>query len=112
MIGSARSPVHAERVPALGGEPIPLDLLDARTARKAVLEAEPEVIVHQATALASARFSRSLDRTFAPTNRLRTQGTDALLAAARAAGVRRGCQGPSLRPMRKFDSLLPAKWMQ
>jgi nucleoside-diphosphate-sugar epimerase len=35
------------------------------------------------------RFSRNLDRTFAPTNRLRTEGTDALLAAAREAGVQR-----------------------
>ncbi len=46
-------------------------------------------IVHQATALADVRFSRNLDRSFAPTNRLRTEGTDALLAAAREAGVRR-----------------------
>jgi 2-alkyl-3-oxoalkanoate reductase len=55
----------------------------------AVLESEPEAIVHQATALANARFGRSLDRTFAQTNRLRTEGTDALLAAASEAGVRR-----------------------
>ena len=58
-------------------------------ARQAVLDAEPEAIIHQATALADAGFSRNLDRTFAPTNRLRTEGTDTLLAAAREAGVRR-----------------------
>jgi nucleoside-diphosphate-sugar epimerase len=57
--------------------------------RRAVLDAEPEAIIHQATALAHARFGRSLDRTFAQTNRLRIEGTDALLAAAREAGVRR-----------------------
>jgi nucleoside-diphosphate-sugar epimerase len=57
--------------------------------RKAVLESGPDAIVHQATALADVRFSRSFDRTFAQTNRLRTEGTDALLAAAREAGVRR-----------------------
>jgi nucleoside-diphosphate-sugar epimerase len=57
--------------------------------RKAVLESEPEAIVHQATALANARFGRSLDRTFAQTNQIRIEGTDALLAAAREAGVRR-----------------------
>jgi nucleoside-diphosphate-sugar epimerase len=57
--------------------------------RKAVRETEPEAIVHQASALANVRFGRSLDRTFAHTNRLRTEGTDALLAAAREAGVRR-----------------------
>ena len=66
-----------------------LDLLDARAVRKAVLESEPEAIVHQATALANVKFSRSLDKTFAKTNQLRTKGTDALLAAAREAGVRR-----------------------
>jgi len=76
-------------VRALGATPVALDVLDARAVRKAVLESEPEAIVHQATALANARFGRSLDRTFAQTNRLRTQGTDALLAAAREAGVRR-----------------------
>jgi 2-alkyl-3-oxoalkanoate reductase len=78
-----------ERVRALGAEPVALDLLDARAVRLAVLEAAPEAIVHQATALANVRFGRSLDRAFAATNRLRTEGTDALLAAAREAGVRR-----------------------
>jgi nucleoside-diphosphate-sugar epimerase len=54
-----------------------------------VRESRPDAIVHQATALANARFGRSLDRAFAQTNRLRTEGTDALLAAAREAGVGR-----------------------
>jgi nucleoside-diphosphate-sugar epimerase len=89
VIGSYRSPGRAERVRALGAEAIALDLLDPRAVRKAILESEPEAIIHQATALANVRFSRSLDRTFAQTNRLRTEGTDALLAAAREAGVRR-----------------------
>jgi nucleoside-diphosphate-sugar epimerase len=89
VIGTFRSPGSAERVRALRAEPVALDLLDARAVRKAVLETEPEAIVHQATALADVRFSRNLDRTFAQTNRLRTEGTDALLAAAREAGVRR-----------------------
>jgi len=89
VIGTFRSAGNAERVRALGAKPIALDLLDARAVRKAVLETEPEAIVHQATALADVRFSRNLDRSFAQTNRLRTEGTDALLAAAREAGVRR-----------------------
>ncbi len=87
VIGTSRSPEHAERVRALGAEPVALDLLDPRAVRKAVLETEPDAIVHQATALADVRFSRRLDRTFAETNRLRREGTDALLAAAREAGV-------------------------
>ena len=89
VVGTFRSPGKAEVLRELGAEPRPLDLLDARAVRKAVLESEPEAIVHEATALADVRFSRSLDRSFAPTNRLRTEGTDALLEAAREAGVRR-----------------------
>src|SRR5919197_2096130 len=79
VIGTVRSPASAERVRALGAQPVALDLLDPRAVRKAVLEAEPEEIVHQATALKDVLFSRNLDRTFAETNRLRTEGTDALL---------------------------------
>jgi 2-alkyl-3-oxoalkanoate reductase len=89
VIGTSRSPANAERVRELGAEPVVLDLLDAGAVRKAVLEAEPEAVVHQATALADLRFSRNFDRSFAQTNRLRTEGTDALLAVAREAGVRR-----------------------
>jgi 2-alkyl-3-oxoalkanoate reductase len=89
VIGTSRSPGNAERVRALGAEPITLDLLDARAVRQAVIETEPDAIVHQATALADVRFSRNLDRTFAQTNRLRREGTDVLLAATREAGVPR-----------------------
>ncbi len=89
VIGSSRSPAKAKRLRALGAEPIVLDVLDARAVRPAVAAARPEAIIYQATALADAGFSRNLDRTFAQTNRLRTEGTDILLAAAREAGVRR-----------------------
>jgi nucleoside-diphosphate-sugar epimerase len=89
VIGTSRSPGNAERIRALGAEPMALDLLDAHAVRQAVLETEPDAIVHQATALADVRFSRNLDSTFAQTNRLRREGTDALLAAAREAGVPR-----------------------
>jgi 2-alkyl-3-oxoalkanoate reductase len=89
VIGTCRSPGNAERVRALGARPVVLDLLDRNAVRQAVLEARPEVIIHQATALAGRGFSRKLDRTFADTNRLRTDGTDILLAAAREAEVGR-----------------------
>src|SRR5919109_1611519 len=78
VMGTSRSPANAERVRALGAEAIALDLLDAPAVRRAVLDAEPEAIVHQATALADVRFSRNMDRSFAQTNRLRREGTDAL----------------------------------
>jgi nucleoside-diphosphate-sugar epimerase len=89
VVGTYSSPGNAERVRALGATPVALDLLDARAVRKAVLEAEPDAIAHEATALANMRFSRNFDRGFAQTNRLRTEGTDALLAAAREAEVTR-----------------------
>ena len=89
VIGTSRSPRNAERVGALGAQPIVLVLLDRDAVIEAVAAAQPDAIVHQATALADVKFSRNLDRTFAPTNRLRTEGTDALVAAARAAGVGR-----------------------
>jgi nucleoside-diphosphate-sugar epimerase len=87
VIGTCRSPDKAEVLRELGAEPVVLDALDAGAVREAVAAAKPDAIVHQATALANARFGRNLDRTFAQTNRLRTEGTDNLLAAARAAGV-------------------------
>jgi 2-alkyl-3-oxoalkanoate reductase len=57
--------------------------------RRTVFNAAPDAIVHQATALGEVKFARNFDRTFARTNKLRTDGTDALLAAAREAGVDR-----------------------
>ncbi|MBD0283628.1 MAG: NAD(P)-dependent oxidoreductase [Thermoleophilaceae bacterium] len=89
VIGTFKSPGNAERVRALGAEPIALDLLDRRAVREAVLGSEPDAIIHQATALADLRDFKHFDRSFAQTNRLRSEGTDALLAAAREAGVRR-----------------------
>jgi nucleoside-diphosphate-sugar epimerase len=89
VVGTSTSPAGAERLRKLGAEGIVLDLLDARAVRKAVYAAEPDAVVHQATALANARFGKHLDRTLAGTNRLRTEGLDALLAAARGAGVSR-----------------------
>jgi nucleoside-diphosphate-sugar epimerase len=89
VIGTSTSTDSAERVRALGAEAIVLDLLDPRAVREAVRGAEPDAIVHQATALANARFTRNIDKTLAVTNRLRREGTDALLGAAREAGVTR-----------------------
>ena len=89
VFGTSTSPAGAERVRALGAQPLTLDLLDRLAVRRAVFETAPDAIVHEATALANARFSRNLDRSFEQTNRLRTEGTDALLAAAGEGGVKR-----------------------
>jgi nucleoside-diphosphate-sugar epimerase len=89
VIGAFRSPRSAERLRALGADPLPLDLLDRLAVRRAVFETAPDAIVHQATALSGVAFSKNLDRSFELTNRLRREGTDALLAAAREGGVSR-----------------------
>jgi nucleoside-diphosphate-sugar epimerase len=72
----------------LGAVPVVADALDADQVAEAVGRARPEVIVHQLTAI-GALDMRHFDRDFAPTNRLRTEGTDHLLSAGKAVGVRR-----------------------
>ena len=87
VVGTTRSPGKVDDLRALGAEPRVLDVLDAVAVGKAVSEARPEVVVHQATALSDLGNLRNLDEAFADTNRLRTEGTDNLLAAAQAAGA-------------------------
>jgi nucleoside-diphosphate-sugar epimerase len=72
----------------LGAVPVVADALDPDQVAQAVGRAGPEVIVHQLTAI-GALDMRHFDRDFAPTNRLRTEGTDHLLSAGQAVGVRR-----------------------
>jgi nucleoside-diphosphate-sugar epimerase len=88
VVGTHHSPAGSRTLRGLGATPVMLDLLQPDTVRTAVLEHEPEAIVHEATALANAKFGRSLDRAFGQTNALRTVGTDALLAAAWEVGAR------------------------
>jgi nucleoside-diphosphate-sugar epimerase len=89
VVGTTRSQDRTAALRALGAEPAVVDPLDARAVRDAVVAARPEVVVHQLTALAGMGVGRNFDRMFAETNRLRTEGTDHLSAAARAAGARR-----------------------
>jgi 2-alkyl-3-oxoalkanoate reductase len=89
IVGTSRSAAKAAALRTLGAEPVTLDVLDAVAVRKVVADAGPDAIIYQATALAGGGFSRSLDKTFARTNVLRTQGTDNVIAAAHEAGVRK-----------------------
>jgi nucleoside-diphosphate-sugar epimerase len=89
VTGTSRSPEKAERLRAQGAEAVVLDLLDPVAVSEVVVAVRPEAIVHEATALAGMSDVKHFDRSFATTNRLRTEGTDALLAAAREAGVER-----------------------
>ena len=84
-----RSPDKAAAVRAAKAEPAVADGLDRAAVMEAVARARPEVVIHQMTGLAGETIYKDFDATFALTNRLRTEGTDILIAAARAAGARR-----------------------
>jgi len=71
----------------LGADGVVMDGLDALSVGEAVAQARPDVIVHEMTAIAGKPDMKHMDRWFATTNRLRTEGTDHLLAAAEATGV-------------------------
>jgi nucleoside-diphosphate-sugar epimerase len=89
VTGLTRTPSKQDFLRGLGARPAVADALDPDAVARAVAEAEPEVIVHQLTALSGSIDMRHMERDFAETNRLRTEGTDHLLAAGRAVGVRR-----------------------
>jgi nucleoside-diphosphate-sugar epimerase len=94
VVGMTRTAAKQDLVRSLGARPVVADALDPDAVAQAVASAEPEVIVHQLTALSgkmSIRDARHPDRSAVAqmTNRLRTEGTDHLLAAGRAAGARR-----------------------
>ena len=87
VTGMTRTESKRALLEELGATPVLADALDADAVGEAVARAEPEVVVHQLTAI--GKFARNVDRAFAETNRLRTEGTDILMAAAKAAGTRR-----------------------
>ncbi len=88
VFGMTRSASKRDVVRALGATPVVADALDLDAVARAVGEAEPDAIVHELTALSDVDL-RHFDRSFELTNRLRTEGTDHLLSAGRAVGVRR-----------------------
>jgi nucleoside-diphosphate-sugar epimerase len=89
VVGLTRTPAKTSLLRELGAEPVVADALDETAIHAAVVAARPDVIVHQLTDLRGASDLRKFDRAFASSNRLRTAGTDHLLAAARDCGVKR-----------------------
>jgi nucleoside-diphosphate-sugar epimerase len=89
VTGMTRQPGSAEAIRSMGAGAAVADALDRTAVVAAVGEAEPDVVVHQLTALSGLASLRRFDRDFAATNRLRTEGTDNLIAAAQEAGARR-----------------------
>lgn len=90
VFGTSRNEAGLSGLSEQGATGVVMDGLDADSVRAAVTDAKPDVIVHQLTALAAQSGNpKKFDDDFALTNRLRTEGTDHLLAASQAAGVRR-----------------------
>jgi nucleoside-diphosphate-sugar epimerase len=90
VVGTARSQDGQDWMRSVGAEPVALDVLDRKAVLEVIGRVRPEVVVHQATALSVMSGNpKKMGEEFAETNRLRTEGTDNLLAAARAAGARR-----------------------
>jgi nucleoside-diphosphate-sugar epimerase len=88
VVGMTAKESNRSLVAELGAKPAVADALDPEQVAEAVGRANPDAIVHELTAIGSVDF-RHLDRDFARTNRLRTEGTDLLLSAGHAVGVRR-----------------------
>ncbi len=91
VTATTTSPGKLDMLARLGADAVVMDGLDAVSVGEAVAKASPDAIVHEMTAISPAHAGkpdmRHMDRWFASTNRLRTEGTDHLLAAADAAGV-------------------------
>src|SRR4051794_10571368 len=91
VTATTTSPAKLGLLEQLGADAVVMDGLDAISVGKAVAAARPDAIVHQMTAISVAHAGKPdmkhMDRWFATTNRLRTEGTDHLLAAAEANGV-------------------------
>jgi nucleoside-diphosphate-sugar epimerase len=88
VVGMSHKESNRALLQELGATPVVADALDPDQVAEAVARAKPEVIVHELTAI-GAVDPRHFDRDFALTNRLRTEGTDHLLSAGQAVGVRR-----------------------
>ena len=89
VVAMIRDEGKAPWVRTVGARPVIADALDRAAVAAVVKASGPEVVIHQLTALSGAKNFKNFDKEFALTNRLRTEGTDYLLEAAQAAGVRR-----------------------
>jgi nucleoside-diphosphate-sugar epimerase len=88
VYGMTRSASKQAMLYQMGAVPVVADALDPDQVARAVARAEPDVIVHELTSIGPLDL-RHFDRDFALTNRLRTEGTDYLLSAGQAVGVKR-----------------------
>jgi nucleoside-diphosphate-sugar epimerase len=88
VTGLTRTPEKRRMLEELGARAVVADALDPHAVGRAISEAEPEVVVHQLTAVSQLGSIRNFDDAFAQNARLRSEGTDILLSTSRAAGIR------------------------
>ncbi len=89
VTGMTRSAGRVEQLRAAGAEGVVADAFDAKTLEDVVVEARPDAVIHQLTSIPPRIDPRKMERDFATNDRLRTEGTANLVAAAKAAGVTR-----------------------
>ncbi|MFD4960788.1 NAD-dependent epimerase/dehydratase family protein [Microbacterium sp. NPDC058389] len=89
VTGTSRGVAGAGRIDAVGAHGVVMDGRDAASIRRAVLDAQPDVVVHQLTSLAEGFDFKRFDEVFAVTDELRTHATDALISAAQEVGTGR-----------------------
>lgn len=89
VVALGRTVEKARDLEASGAKVVLADALDKERLNAAIEEARPEVVIHQLTSLTGVANFKRMDDDFAVTNRLRTEATDALLAAARGVGAQR-----------------------
>ncbi|HEY0391132.1 MAG TPA: NAD(P)-dependent oxidoreductase [Solirubrobacterales bacterium] len=89
VTGMTRREERAAEIRAAGASAVVCDVFDAAALESAVAETAPEVIVHQLTSLPPRLDYKAKDDPLAATNRVRSEGTRNLVAAAKAAGVHR-----------------------
>ena len=113
VVGTTRDEARARALRERGAAAVVLDAFDADAVHAAVRAAEPEVVVHQLTALPSTPNPRAMAAAVATTARLRRETVPTFMAAARAAGARRAVvqsisfvTRPDGRPVHDEDALL------
>jgi nucleoside-diphosphate-sugar epimerase len=89
VAGMTRDEGRAPALRELGATPAVCDVFDRGSVEEAVCGFEPDVVVHQLTALPERMNPRKLEEEYEKNDRVRREGARNLLEAARAAGARR-----------------------
>jgi nucleoside-diphosphate-sugar epimerase len=116
VVGTTRSAARTEMIARSGATPVVVDVFDAAALREAVVAARPEIVIHQLTDLPDSADPAAIAASLEANARIRVEGTDNLIVAAKAAGARRMIAqsiaflyAPGREPHLESDALLPAE---